>query len=209
VIWDFNGTLINDIDPVVTSVNTQLTQRGLPAVTAEHYREVFGFPVEDYYRRLGLTFETETIADLAEGFFAEYTPKLKGCSLHEGILEALDHLAILGMRQFVLSAMEQGMLREMICHAGIDGFFEGVYGLANQEGASKITRGEELLRDFDIDPATALLIGDTDHDAEVGDALGVKTVLVATGHQAEHRLRATQARVLPNAHALLDFIPRP
>jgi phosphoglycolate phosphatase len=206
VIWDFNGTLIDDIDPVVASVNSQLEKRGLPRVTTARYREVFGFPVEDYYRRLGLDFENETIAELAAGFFAEYTPKLQGCSLHEGIAEALDRLASLGVRQFVLLVMEQGMLQEMIGHSGIDRFFEGVYGLANQEGASKVARGEELLRDFRIDPASALLIGDTDHDAEVGAALGVSTILVSWGHQSEARLRGSDIPVVRDASELLSFV---
>ncbi|UCF09481.1 MAG: HAD family hydrolase [Candidatus Bipolaricaulota bacterium] len=210
VIWDFNGTLIDDIDPVVASVNTQLAKRGLPAVTAAKYREVFGFPVEDYYRRLGLEFETETIADLAADFFAEYRPRLKDCALHEGVVEALKRLSSRGMRQFVLSAMEEGMLHSMLEHVGIARFFEGAYGLAHQEGDSKISRGRELLRDYAVDPEAALLVGDTDHDAEVGAALGVRTILVANGHQTEARLRATGSETVATVHELLDrIIQRP
>ena len=87
VIWDFNGTLIDDLDLVVHSVNTQLAKRGLPALTAEAYRDVFGFPVQDYYRRIGVTFENESMADLSADFFAEYAPSLKNCPLHDGVLD--------------------------------------------------------------------------------------------------------------------------
>jgi len=206
IIWDFNGTLIDDLDAVVASVNTQLVRRGLSALTSSEYREVFGFPVEDYYRRIGLEFESETMADLAADFFAEYTPRLMTCSLHDGVADVLETLADAGVRQFVLSAMEEGMLRSMLRHVGIDGFFEDIYGLADQEATSKITRGEELLRDLGIDPAAALLIGDTDHDAEVGVALGVSTILVARGHQAEGRLRAANGRVLGDIRELPSLL---
>ena len=190
VIWDFNGTLIDDLDLVVRTVNTQLAKRDLPSLTADAYRDVFGFPVEDYYRRIGVTFENETIADLSADFFADYAPALTACSLHEGVVETLRQVEVRGLRQFVLSAMEQRMLRSMISHLGIANFFAGIYGLAHQKADSKIQRARELARDFDIDPQTAVFIGDTDHDAEVAQALGMSPILISTGHQSAGRLRA-------------------
>ena len=191
VVWDFNGTLIDDLDLVVRSVNRQLAKRNLPSLTADAYRDVFDFPVQDYYRRIGVTFENETMVDLSADFFAEYAPALKDCPLHDGALDTLRQLKTRGLRQFVLSAMEEGMLRSMIDHLGIPRFFTGVYGLAHQEGDSKVSRGRELQQDFDIDPRTALLIGDTAHDAEVAETLGLSVALVSRGHQSTERLRET------------------
>jgi len=191
VVWDFNGTLIDDLDLVVRSVNRQLAKRNLPSLTADAYRDVFGFPVQDYYRRIGVTFESETMADLSADFFAEYAPALKDCPLHDGALDTLRQLKTRGLRQFVLSAMEEGMLRSMIDHFGIAEFFTGVYGLVHQEGDSKVSRGRELQQDFGIDPRTALLIGDTAHDAEVAETLGLSVALVSRGHQSTERLRET------------------
>lgn len=191
VVWDFNGTLIDDLDLVVRSVNRQLAKRNLPSLTADAYRDVFGFPVQDYYRRIGVTFESETMADLSADFFAEYAPALKDCPLHDGALDTLRQLKTRGLRQFVLSAMEEGMLRSMIDHFGIAEFFADVYGLAHQKGDSKVSRGRELQQDFGIDPRTALLIGDTAHDAEVAETLGLSVALVSRGHQSTERLRET------------------
>jgi len=204
VIWDFNGTLINDLDLVVRTVNIQLAKRSLPPLTTDDYRNVFGFPVEDYYRRIGVTFENETIDDLSADFFADYSPALKDCSLHDHTLEALRYVDEQGIRQFVLSAMEQGMLRSMIDHLNIDALFEAIYGLAHQKGDSKIIRAQELVRDFNIDPASALFVGDTDHDAEVAQALGMSVVLVATGHQSAQRLRETGYPVFESYKDLLQ-----
>lgn len=204
VIWDFNGTLIDDLDLVVRTVNIQLTKRNLPSLTKDDYRDVFGFPVEDYYRRIGVTFEDETIADLSADFFADYAPALKDCPLHDNTLDALRQVEAHGMRQFVLSAMEQGMLRSMISHLNIGHFFDGVYGLAHQKGDSKVMRAQELTRDFDIDPAAALFIGDTDHDAEVAQALGMSVLLISTGHQSTQRLRETGHLVFESYQDLLQ-----
>ncbi|MFC2099539.1 HAD family hydrolase [Candidatus Bipolaricaulota bacterium] len=191
VIWDFNGTIVDDLDLVVRSVNVQPGERGLSTLTVEGYRDVFGFPVETYYRRIGLDLDAESMAGLSTEFFDLYVPGLADCPLHAGVHKALKRFKARGARQFVLSAMEETLLRSTIDHLEIGGFFDAVYGLAHLEADSKVSRGRQLLADHDIRPETTLLIGDTDHDAEVADALGVSTVLIAQGHQSEERLRAT------------------
>lgn len=191
IIWDFNGTLIDDLDLVVHSVNVQLAKRGLPALDVDEYRDVFGFPVQNYYRRIGVTFETETMAELSADFFSVYASALKDCPLYDQALETLDDFRRRGLRQFVLSAMEQSMLRSMIEHLGIAEFFEGVYGLAHQEADSKVSRARELQDAFNIDSQTALFIGDTTHDAEVAAALGMSIALISRGHQSPNRLEET------------------
>jgi len=211
VIWDFNGTLLDDIDLVVRTVNGQLEKRGLGSLTVAEYRDVFGFPAEAYYRRLGVTFEEESMAELSADFFADYEPRLVDCSLHDGIGDALEDLAQAGLRQFVLSAMQERMLRETLEALGILGRFAAAYGLAHQEGDSKVSRGCELIADHAIDPATTLMVGDTAHDAEVAESLGLSCVLIARGHQSRTRLEETQWPVYADVEGLmsaLDLTPR-
>jgi len=207
VIWDFNGTLVDDVDVIVQSVNPQLEKRGIAPLTTESLREIFGFPIEEYYRRLGVTFEDESMEDLATDFFAEYAPRLRECRLHSGVIETLDAFAARSARQFVLSAMEEGMLHEMLRSLGIFDRFEAAYGLEHQKGDSKVARAQQLVGDFGLDPQTTLLIGDTDHDGDVASELGMSTVLVATGHQSAQRLRATGHAVIDTLSRLFDALP--
>ena len=206
VIWDFNGTLIDDLDHVVRSVNVQLAHRELQQLTRESYRSVFGFPLEEYYRRVGFNLETESMADLSSDFFATYGPGLKNCRLHGGVIETLQRFKSIKLRQFVLSAMEEQMLRSMIEHLGIDEYFDSVYGLAHLEGDSKLSRGRDLLLDFGIDPSATLLIGDTDHDAEVAKALELSVVLISRGHQSSERLRETACTVYESYRELSQAV---
>ena len=188
VIWDFNGTLVDDLNAAVRSVNAQLERRELPHLTISEFRDVFSFPVEGYYRRIGLDPDAESMGEMAAEFFEGYIPGLAMCSLHDGVLEALELFLRLSVRQFVLSAMEESMLHDMLEALGISERFIAVYGLEHQEGDSKLSRGRDLMNDYGIDPETTLLIGDTDHDADVADALGVSVVLIAQGYQSEERL---------------------
>jgi phosphoglycolate phosphatase len=209
VIWDFNGTVVDDLGLVLRSVNTQLAERGLPPLTLDRYRDVFGFPVEGYYRQIGLDLDVESMAELSAEFFRIYAPGLAACPLHGGVRAALECYRDKGSRQFVLSAMEERLLLRTVESLGIREFFDAVYGLAHLEADSKVSRGRDLLVDFGIRPEEALLIGDTDHDAEVAAALGTSVVLIATGHQSAARLRATGSVVVERVEHLCDSAPDP
>jgi phosphoglycolate phosphatase len=118
------------------------------------------------------------------------------------VIETLQRFKSIKLRQFVLSAMEEEMLRFMIEHFEIEAYFDGVYGLAHLEGDSKVSRGRDLLRDFNIEPRETLLIGDTDHDAEVAETLGLSAALVSKGHQSHKRLRKTKHAVYSSYRVL-------
>ena len=68
VIWDWNGTLFDDTPLCVEIMGGMLAKRGLAPLDEGRYREVFTFPVRDYYARLGFDFGRESFADLAVEF---------------------------------------------------------------------------------------------------------------------------------------------
>lgn len=206
VIWDFNGTLIDDVDHIVRSVNVLLARRRLPQLTVDSFRHIFGFPVAEYYRKIGFDLEAESMADLSGEFFELYMPGLPDCSLCDGAPGVLSFFKKIGIRQFVLSAMKEGLLRAVIAGLGIADCFTAIYGLEHLEGDSKVSRGRDLMSDFRIRPQTSLLIGDTDHDAEVAEELGLSIVLIANGHQSESRLRATGNVVIESPKDLIGLM---
>jgi phosphoglycolate phosphatase len=206
VIWDFNGTLLDDIDLVVHTANKQLARRGLAPMTIEAFRDAFGFPIEDYYRRIGVDFASESMAELAADFFGDYQPELVHCALGDGVLDALHLLSSSGVRQFVLSAMEEGMLNRTLEALGIRDRFVAAYGLAHLEADSKVSRGRDLVRDHAIEAETALMIGDTDHDAEVAASLGVACVLTPRGHQSRAKLEATGCPVRDSLSGIMEAL---
>jgi len=79
-----------------------------------------------------------------------------------------------------------------------------VAGLGDIYAVSKIERGQQLIKEFNIDKSNALIIGDTIHDFEVSQKLGVKCILVADGHQSVERLNSTKAVVVPSLDKLIN-----
>ncbi|MFW5756872.1 MAG: HAD family hydrolase, partial [Tangfeifania sp.] len=191
IIWDWNGTLLNDLDLCIDSINALLEKRSLKLLDHVSYKEVFSFPVKNYYEVIGFDFSKEDFEIPAKEFIDLYDSSVKNCPLHFSAVEILEFFRQKEYPQFVLSAMKQPMLERTLKHNGIFHFFEGVAGLNDHYAASKVERGKELLREFGIDTKDAWMIGDTNHDFEVAQELGINCVLVADGHQSHKRLKET------------------
>lgn len=204
IIWDWNGTLLNDTDYCVSTMNSLLADRGLPLLTTKKYREVFSFPVKDYYQTIGFDFTKEDFSIPANQYIDLYNRGFYQCSLQESTVEVLSFFRAKGVRQFVLSAMEHEMLEKTLNQKGILHFFESVAGLTDHYAVSKVDQGKMLMKNFGIEQAKTWLIGDTVHDFEVADALGITCVLVADGHQSAERLHKTGAKVIGNLSQLIS-----
>ena len=182
VVWDFNGTILDDVDACIKSANTLLTAHGLPRIESkEAYREKFGFPIIDYYRRLGFDFDTFPYSELAVEWVAYYLENSKASTLYNGLVEVFEAVKARGLSQWILSATELCMLTRQIEGLGIRPYFDGILGLENIQAYSKEEVGVRWrLQNPD---ARILMVGDTDHDAGVAAAMGADCVLLTTGHQ--------------------------
>jgi len=206
IIWDWNGTLLNDIDICIQSINQLLATRNLPILEKEYYLNVFGFPVKDYYQRIGFDFSKEPFEIPANEFIELYSANLTQAILHPSVSEILHHYKEKGYLQLVLSASEQNKLTEALEYFGIDSYFEMAVGLDHDFATSKIDLGIEMLKKLAISPKTVCLVGDTTHDYSVAKALGCECILIANGHQNRRKLEKTEATILDNLNDLLTLI---
>ena len=204
IIWDWNGTLLNDLGLCIDSINALLKKRSLKLLDHASYKEVFSFPVKNYYEIIGFDFSKEDFEIPAKEFIDLYDSSVKNCTLHFSAVEILEFFRQKQYPQFVLSAMKQPMLEKTLKHNGIFHFFEGVAGLNDHYAVSKVERGKELLNEFNIDVQNTWMIGDTDHDFEVARELGIRCILVADGHQSEERLKETGAEVVSSLSELKE-----
>ena len=206
LIWDWNGTLLNDVDIAVAIINQLLADRALKHITVSHYLEVFTFPVQDYYELIGFDLKKEPFEIPALQFITCYHKAIEACPLQPNASSVLRRLQKVGLRQFILSAMEQQQLEKTLSDSGIAPFFEGIYGLDNHFATSKLENGIAMIKDNNLDPGRILMIGDTVHDYEVSCSIGCTCVLIAHGHQSKERLLKTGAVVLDNLEELDFFV---
>lgn len=204
IIWDWNGTLLNDAGLAVDTMNRMLGKRGLPELTMDRYKSVFTFPVKDYYEKIGFDFHEEPFEIPAIEFIEVYNSLVHGCELHSDSFRVLNSFKLAGVKQYILSAMEQEVLNACLKHYQIEQFFEYASGLDNFYAASKVENGHRLIKQLTLNAANLLLIGDTVHDFEVASELGCRCILIADGHQSKDVLQATGAVVLDSISQLLS-----
>ncbi len=207
IIWDFNGTLLNDMQVCIDCMNRMLKDRDLPPVDLARYRDIFTFPVRDYYISLGFDFHKEPFEIPAHQFIDLYREMLHLAPLQEDAVGLLGHFRALGVRQLVLSAMEQEFLEETLRSKGILGYFDQVTGITNHLGEGKTEKAIQLAKQFDKDHAKIVMIGDTVHDYEVANATGIPCILVAKGHQSYERLSKLNCTVIHELKDLKDHFP--
>lgn len=205
IIWDWNGTLLDDTDVCISCINTMLAERGKPGITHELYREIFNFPVRDYYARAGFDFSKEPFEVPAHQFIDLYREHVRMSPLQTGAKETLTAFRSMGYRQVILSAMEQGMLVETLGDKGITGYFELLQGIDNHLGGGKTEAAKELIGRLGMPSEKLCLIGDTIHDFEVARELDIACILVAHGHQSRTRLEKLGCQVVEDFDRLMKL----
>lgn len=204
MIWDFNGTILSDMQAGIDSANVMLRARGLPLLLSlEQYRAVFDFPVRDYYCRLGFDLEKEDYHTcLAPLWISIYTEKSKASSLFDGVRPLTAALRRMGIRQSILSASEKEIMLAQLKERGALSWFDEIWGTNTIHAYGKT---ELAMAWKNAHPnETAVLIGDTVHDHAVAEAIGADCILVAAGHQDRARLLTCG---VPVVNELLDCIP--
>ena len=153
IFWDWNGTLMDDVDFTHSCLNWMLETHGYPQrYDLAAYRELFGFPIEDYYRCAGFDFARHPYPELAARFMEHYNAGVPGCAVTAHAVDTLQTLARMGWQQAVLSASRRDYLIEQVSARGLQGFFTELLGLADIYGVSKVQLGTDYLHRTGIDP---------------------------------------------------------
>lgn len=206
LVWDWNGTLLDDLDLSISIINELLAEHQLPTVDKAQYLEVFDFPVIDYYRRLGFDFDRVSFEVVGAEFIRRYELRRTEAPLHQSVQSTLQTLFDRGFSQSILSAYRQDSLESFLAHFGIRDYFDDIIGSDNVYAHGKIEQGRAWMRERGADPETTLLIGDTRHDLEVANAMNCRCLLIANGHHPRHRLTSLGVPVVNTLPEALAWI---
>ena len=209
ILWDWNGTLLDDVELCVDALNRLLADFGYPQrYDRDQYRAIFGFPIEEYYARAGFDFTRHSFAELAESYMEDYIPASAVCPLMAGAVDALEAFKSAELRQVILSASPVTTLTRQVEERGVTPYFDRLLGLGDIYAKSKVEVGLAYLQEAGFDPAKAVMIGDSVHDFEVAQALGVGCVLQSSGHQPPETLCQTGAPVVAGLREAAELILR-
>jgi phosphoglycolate phosphatase-like HAD superfamily hydrolase len=190
LVWDWNGTLLDDLALVVEATNASLALFGGGPTSPDEHRREFRRPVSAYYAlALGRAVDEAEFVRLDRTFHDAYSAGLPTCAL---AADAHPALAAWPGTQSLLSMWFHDKLVPTIDRYGLTGYFARVDGLrATVGGGPKTPHLEAHLAALGLPGAECVLIGDSVDDAEAAAAVGAACVLYSGGFTDPDRLHAT------------------
>lgn len=204
IIWDWNGTLQNDVLAAVVGINVLLKQRGMPLVDIQKHRELFSFPARNYYIALGFDLEKENWDEMSNTFIKAFLAE-PSTDLFDWTIPTLSYFKEHSVGMSLVSAAELKTLIKSVEKYGILHYFDNIVGLTDHGAGSKAENAKSLVSTFDIPLDEIYLIGDTSHDKEVADYVGCNCILVESGYESRERLLNSGAKVIPSIKELPDI----
>lgn len=188
IIWDFNGTLLNDTQLSLDVDNNVFEKLGIPAITIDDYRNNMTMPVRDFYPTVGVDYSVHSYETIARLWLDEFNQKAVGVGLVSGALDAIRFFHGQGRSQSVLSASYEPSLRKQCEALGLTPYMTDISGLEDESASKKTEIGRRQLRELGLEGRDVVLIGDMLTDAHLAEDLGADCILVSWGHNDLKRL---------------------
>ncbi|GAA1960924.1 HAD family hydrolase [Catenulispora subtropica] len=207
LVWDWNGTVLNDFEIILRSTNASFGDHGLPAITAEQYRTQIKMPIRAFYTDiLGHAPTDEEWEAMDATFHKYYVAYEREARLSTGLPDLFREWAGRGHSQSLLSMYHDDKLVPVVEHHGIAHHFSLVQGTKPPRPARKAEHLADHLRRLDAEPSRVVLIGDSPDDAAAAHSVGARVILYSGGFAAAASLRATGAPIADTLTAAVAMI---
>ncbi|HWD18060.1 MAG TPA: HAD family hydrolase [Verrucomicrobiae bacterium] len=189
IIFDWSGTLVDDLPAVLAATNFVFGQNGVEQMSLDRFRAEFSLPFKDFYDRYCPHIPLAELERAFHGHMAKATEKVLELPYAR---EFLAYCREKKMRTFVLSAVHQDHFARQASDTGFEAFIDRAYvGVWD-----KRTKIVELLEENQLDRGQTLFIGDMQHDIETAKHGGVHSCAVLTGYNRLEQLRASAPDVI-------------
>ncbi len=195
IIWDWNGTLLDDLSASLTSVNDMLERRKMEPIDVVRYRECISTPIRGFYEKV-FDLEKEDYSEILREYNEGYLYHLEKCGLSAGATELLELFDKAGVKQIIVSSSNNEQLNINVKKYGIWDVFDAISGAADYMATSKIERAIAYLDKENARKEEVLVIGDLVHDAEMANKIGAECILLSSGHERPERLISSDAKIV-------------
>lgn len=194
IIWDWNGTLLDDTNASVDAVNDLFDSMKIDRIDIERYRECLDSPIYKFYEhfmdinKVSMEYVIGKYYGYMESHFDEIT-------LSAGARETVEKAKEKGIKQYIFSAAAKSDIIPILQREKIEMIFDGISAASDREIGSKLERGEKMIKDYSINRKKCVLIGDSVHDFKCAENMGVDCILLTCGHQDLPSLKLTGAKL--------------
>jgi len=189
IIFDWSGTLVDDLPAVWEAVNDVFRRSGVAALTLDEFRAEFSLPFGDFYRR----FVPHIPSAQIEIWFHERFQQ--ACHCVPPLLHARDFLEKCRenkLRCFILTSVNSKYFPPQAENTGLAGYFEAVFsGVLDKREQIRV-----LLNTHKLAGEETLFVGDMQHDIEAARHGGVHSCAVLTGYNRLEQLRQSEPEAI-------------
>ena len=202
LIFDWSGTLCDDLALTLEATNYVLSQYDLPPLNREQFRDEFQLPYPDYY-----AWKTPgaKLTDLEKYYRHAFDNAVTQVTIIPHAREFLDFCRSRGIRCFILTSMDPRAFDEQARFLGVKDYFEHIHsGVRNKEDYIYT-----LLRQHQLNPADTAFIGDMQHDINAAHCAGIIGIGVLTGYNNAAQLSISNPDLtVPHLGSLQSFMER-
>ncbi len=205
IIWDFNGTIIDDVRAAMGAVNDMLLRRNQPTINLQQYRDAIDIPIWKFYETV---FEENTITqeEAIREFDLGVDKHLHAEPLMKHADKVLEYFDALGKNQIIVSSSHINKVRNQLNLLGVEKYFAEVLALSDYYAGDKTHLARKYMESHKLLPKETVVIGDCVADYRMAQSLGCDCILNTLGHQSRDALTKTTAVVIDSLSELINII---
>ncbi|MBP3481209.1 MAG: HAD family hydrolase [Clostridia bacterium] len=206
IIWDYNGTVADDVDASVAAVNDMLKARGLPPTTKQEYTSTVSLPLDNYYNGLGIA---DADMEKLSWEFRTYCQKHDNLSrIFDGFHETVEFAKAQGIKNILMSSLYIDFLKAETEKYNISDCFDEIIGMTDTLVGSKYENAKNYIDKNKLNPKNILFVGDLINDAQTAKALGAQCILIPNGHNSKEKCQNQGVTVVENIKCIKEYICR-
>lgn len=206
IIWDYNGTVVDDVDASVAAVNEMLRVRNLPPTTKQIYIDTVSLPLENYYSNLGIkNADMSSLSCEFRDYCEKYNDRTR---IFSAFYAAAEYAKQINIKNILMSSLYTKFLLEEVEKYNISEYFDEIIGMDNTLVGTKLENAKNYLNKNKICPENVLFIGDLINDAQIAKKIGANCVLIPNGHNSKQRCLSQGVTVLEDLGSLIQYLNR-
>jgi len=186
-VFDWNGTLFDDMEATHIATNACLNFFDIPEITLEEEQELFTFPLIHFYEKVGVSVDhyLKHAKEVGELFHSVYNTHKEHCYLAKGAIELLNWLTEQDVTCKILSNHNQAILNNDVAHFNIEHYFDEISGNVDPAtivtGMNKFERLEAFMQENGYSAESSFIIGDSHEEPELARKMNILGISITGG----------------------------
>lgn len=203
IVWDWNGTLLDDVEVALQARNAVFPSFGVPILEdLEKYRNIFTFPVKKYYLESGI--QESDYEEVAQLWFDEYSRLFQQAKLRKDVNAVLQALKQKNVSQIILSASKLDLLEKQLEYFAVRSIFDDVLALQDIHARDKSELAKSYFANHNYD--NIIVVGDTSHDYSVANVISARMLFINNGHESEEKLKKHGQKIIASLWEVLNEV---